>query len=247
MAQGWRYGGRPNLASDKGTPQGGLISPLLANVYLHYVLDLWFVGMTKTMDGSAHLVRYADDAIVGLQHEHEAREFHEQLRKRMQKYGLELHPEKTHLLRFGKFARRDCLRDGRRRPETFDFLGLTHISGVGRGDSFRLIRRASRKKRQKKMKELKTEIRKRKHWKLPDQWRWLSSVLQGHYLYYGVSGKFKTLASFRRWVRRTWHSALQRRSQRARMTRVKLNRLDQRFPLPNPRIRRRELTLDLNP
>lgn len=224
-------------ASAQGTPQGGLISPLLSNVYLHYVLDLWFERKERgQLNGTAHMVRYADDVILGFQYEHEARRFRRRLEQRLAKFGLRMHPDKTRLLRFGKFALQDCHRDGRRKPETFDFLGLTHITGRSPQGKFWLIRRTARRKREAKLRELRAEMRRRMHWRVADQWRWLSSVLRGHYAYYGVSGNYRALTQFRTRVRWLWYRSLQRRSQRARMNRKKLNRLDRRFPLPTPRI-----------
>ena len=148
-----------------------------------------------------------------------------------------LHPTKTRLLRFGKFARRDCEKDGRERPETFDFLGFTHISGEAPRGGFKLIRRTTRKKRMAKMASLSQDMRKRMHWRIYYQWRWLCSVLKGHYNYYGVPTNYAALRSIQRWVRRRWHQLLQRRSQKAKLTRRQLDQLDRRYPLPKPRIR----------
>jgi RNA-directed DNA polymerase len=223
-------------ATEEGTPQGGLISPLLANIYLHYVLDLWMRKRARTMRGTAHLVRYADDFLIGVQHPEEAKALLEALRERMAAFGLTLHPEKTRLLRFGLFAQRDAHLDGLKKPETFDFLGFTHISGKGPKGNFVVVRRTAKKKRKAKLAALKLEMRRRISTPLCRQWGWLKSVLRGHYAYYGVPTNFRALASFRRAVRRMWHAALQRRSQRARMTRQKLNVLDRRYPLPTPRI-----------
>ena len=229
--------GKQLEATVEGTPQGGLISPLLSNVYLHYVLDLWFERRErKALRGTTHMVRYADDVVLGFQHEWEARDFLERLKQRLAQFRLQMHPDKTRLLRFGMFARQDAHKDGRRKPETFDFLGLTHISGRSHQGKFRLIRRTSKKKRQAKLADLKAQMRRRMHWRIADQWQWLGSVLRGHYRYYGVSGNFPALKQFRHRVRWMWHRSLQRRSQRAKMTRAKLCRLDLRFPLPRPRI-----------
>jgi group II intron reverse transcriptase/maturase len=223
-------------ATVEGTPQGGLISPLLANIYLHYVLDLWHRQEAQAMQGTAHLVRYADDFIVGFQHQPEAEEYQRRLGARLHEFGLTVHPTKTRLLRFGLFARQDCGQDGRKKPATFDFLGFTHISGVTKKGAFRVVRRTSRKKRSRKFAELKVEMRHRMHWKVADQWRWLASVLRGHYRYYGLPTNYAALAQFRNRVQACWHKTLQRRSQRARMTRSRLDRLDRLFPLPLPRI-----------
>jgi RNA-directed DNA polymerase len=220
-----------------GTPQGGIISPLLSNVYLHYVLDLWVQQWRKrNARGEVYIVRYADDFVMGFQHEQDARAMHTALAERVAQFSLQLHPEKTRLIRFGRFARRDSVLDGRTRPETFDFLGFTHICAEGPGGKFRVVRRTSRKKRNAKLAALKEEIERRKHHRVVEQHAWLSSVLRGHFNYYGVPGNFPALASFRHRVRLSWHRALQRRSQRARWNRAKQEAFDERFALPHPRI-----------
>ena len=221
----------------EGTPQGGVISPLLANVYLHYALDLWVQQWRKrNARGQVYIVRYADDFVMGFQYERDARAMHAALAERVAQYGLELHPEKTRVLRFGRFAQRDSELDGRVRPETFDFLGFTHICAQGPDGRFRLVRRTSRKKRQARQASLADEIERRKHHRVAEQYGWLSSVLRGHFNYYGVPGNFPALRSFRDFVRRTWHRALQRRSQRGRWNEAKRDAFDARFTLPRPRI-----------
>lgn len=221
----------------EGTPQGGVISPLLANVYLHYVLDLWVQQWRKrNARGQVYIVRYADDFVMGFQYEQDARAMHAALAARLGEFGLELHPDKTRVLRFGRFAQRDSTFDGRERPETFDFLGFTHICAQGPDGRFRLVRRTSRKKRQAKQASLADEIDRRKHHRVVEQFTWLSSVLRGHSNYYGVPGNFSALRSFLRFVRRTWHRALQRRSQRGRWDEAKRDAFDARFRLPRPRI-----------
>ena len=225
---------------EAGTPQGGIISPLLANIYLHYALDLWVKKWSRMhADGEVHIVRYADDFVMGFQKERDARRMRDALAERLRKFGLELHPEKTRILRFGRFAQRDCHKDGKLRPDTFDFLGFTHICGQGLEGGYRVIRRTSKKKMQKKMASLSEEIRKRKHEPMCVQCDWLSSVLQGHYNYYGVPGNFPALQTFRQKVRRTWHAALQRRSQRAKWNAQRRDIYDRNFKLPTPRITQR--------
>lgn len=217
----------------EGTPQGGVISPLLSNVYLHYAIDLWVQHWRKRKArGEVRIVRYADDLVMGFQYEEDARVMHSAMAERLTKFGLALHPEKTRVLRFGRFARRDCVLDGRMRPETFDFLGFTHICAHGVDGRFRLMRRTSRKKRVAKLAALAVEIERRKHHRVAEQYEWLSSVIRGHVRYYGVPGNFSALASFRSRVRSCWHHALQRRSQRARWTREKRDAFDARFRLP---------------
>lgn len=224
-------------AVTEGTPQGGVISPLLANIYLHYVLDLWVQQWRKRhARGEVRIVRFADDFVVTAQYEQDARVLHSAIAERFAKFGLQLHPDKTRVLRFGRFARRDSHLDGRARPETFDFLGLTHISAEGPDGRFRIVRRTSRKKRQAKQASLADEIDRRKHHRVTEQWQWLVSVLRGHFNYYGVPGNFPALRAFRNVVRRTWHRALQRRSQRARWNGAQRDAFEGRFPLPRPRI-----------
>lgn len=220
-----------------GTPQGGVISPLLANIYLHYVFDLWAQQWRKRYArGEVRIVRFADDFVVTFQYEQDARAMHTAVAERFAHFGLQLHPDKTRVLRFGRFARRDSHLDGRPRPETFDFLGLTHISAEGPDGQFRLVRRTSRKKRQAKQASLADEIDRRKHHRVTEQFSWLASVLRGHFNYYGVPGNFSALQTFRNFVRRTWHRALQRRSQRARWNEGQRDAFERRFSLPRARI-----------
>jgi group II intron reverse transcriptase/maturase len=219
-------------ATEEGTPQGGLISPLMANLYLHHVLDLWMGKQGRQMKGTVHLVRYADDFIIGLQYRGEAQALLAALGERLAKFGLKLHPDKTRLLRFGLFARRDAYLDGPRKPATFDFPGFAHISGRSRKGKFVVVRRTAKKKRKAKLAELKQELRKRISTPIVRQWEWLVTVLRGHFNYYGVPTNYPALASFRRTVRQMWHWLLRRRSQRAHLTRQQLDHLDRRYPLP---------------
>jgi RNA-directed DNA polymerase len=204
----------------EGTPQGGVISPLLANIYLHYALDLWVQQWRKqTARGEVYIVRYADDVVMGFQYEEDARAMQAALAERL-----------------AKFAQRDSARDGRTRPETFDFLGFTHICAKGKEGRYRMLRRTSRKKRKSKLAVLRQQMRRRKHDPAVEQHRWLSSVLRGHYMYYGVPGNYRALASFRQQVRQSWHRTLQRRSQRGGWNAERRARFDARFSLPTPRI-----------
>lgn len=221
----------------EGTPQGGNISPLLANIYLHYVLDLWVVSWRrKHARGEVYVVRYADDFVMAFQLEQDALAMRKALAERLAKFGLELHPDKTRVLRFGRFARKDRERQGLSKPETFVFLGFVHIAGSDRQGKFLLMRRTSRKKRQVKLAFLKEECKRRRHWRVAEQHAWLSSVLEGHFRYYGVPTNFAALKQFRERVAWTWHRSLQRRSQRGRWTGAKWHRFQQLFPLPLPRI-----------
>ena len=221
----------------EGTPQGGTISPLLANIYLHYVLDLWVQQWRKRhARGQVYVVRYADDFVMGFQDEQDARAMREAVAERLAEFGLELHPEKTRVFRFGRYAHEHCANEGRARPETFDFLGFTHICARGPDGRFRLVRRTSRKKRKAKLGALCKEVRRRKHDPVTEQYRWLKSVLRGHANYYGVPGNSSALKAFRHAVRHEWHRQLQRRSQRAAWTNEQQQRFDERFPLPTLRI-----------
>jgi len=221
----------------EGTPQGGIISCLMANAYLHYVFDLWVCQWRKQPGrGEVYAVRYADDLWLGFQREQDALEMREALAERMTKFGLELHPEKTRVLRFGRFAREQRKSRTLSKPETFAFLGFTHIVGVSRQGWFQLQRRTSRKKRRAKLRHVKDECKRRRHWNVAEQYRWISSVLTGHYQYYGVPTNYRALRQFYGAVRRTWHRSLQRRSQRGRWNRAQYDAFDARFPLPKPRI-----------
>lgn len=223
--------------TQEGVPQGAGISPLLANVYLHYVFDLWICQWRKQQArGEVYVVRYADDLVVGLQKEQDARALHSALVERFAKFGLELHPDKTRVIEFGRFAREDRARRGLSKPETFEFLGLTHICGVSRDGRPQLKRRTSRKKRRAKLASLKEECRRRRHHRVAEQHAWMSQVLEGHYRYYGVPTNYRALAQFRRQAEWLWHRSLQRRSQRGRWSRAQYKAIEQRFPLPTPRI-----------
>jgi group II intron reverse transcriptase/maturase len=217
-----------------GTPQGGIISPLLANVYLHYVLDLWADQWRKrSARGEIYIVRFADDAVMCFQLEGDARAMRDALAERMAKFSLQLHPEKTRIIRFGRYARKDCDKEGRRQPETFDFLGFTHISAQGPDGRFRVVRRTSRKKRTARLRKVRDELRRRRHDPVPDQHRWVTSVLRGHANYYGVPGNASALNSFHNRIRRLWHHVLQRRGQRKRWTRRHRKAFEAKFPLPH--------------
>ena len=220
-----------------GTPQGGLVSPLLANVYLHYALDLWVTSWrNKHAHGAVYLVRYADDFVMGFEVEQDALAMHSALTERLAKFGLELHPDKTRVLQFGRFAREDRARHGLPKPETFDFLGFTHISGVSRGGRFQLKRRTSRKKRRASLARLKEECRRRRHDSVVDQHTWLSSVLRGHYRYYGVPTNSRALGQFQFHLERMWHRSLQQRSQRGGWNDSARDAFRKRHPLPPPKV-----------
>ena len=222
--------------SDTGTPQGGSASPLLANVYLHYAFDLWAHRWRKTQaHGDVTVVRYADDAIVGFQHRADAERFLVELRERFAKFNLELHPEKTRLLEFGPYAAENRRRAGKGKPETFNFLGFTHMCGKKRNGRFTVVRQTIRKRLQAKLSEVKAELRRRMHVPIPVVGRWLRSVVEGHLRYYGVPMNSPALFTFCYQVGHLWFRTLRRRSQTARITWERMWRLIQRW-LPPPRI-----------
>lgn len=225
------------IQSETGTVQGGSISPLLANVYLHYVFDLW-VQQWRTLQarGEVVVVRYADDFIVGFQYKEEAERFVEELRQRFAKFGLELHSQKTRLIEFGPWAAKNRRRRGQGKPETFDFLGFTHICGKKHSNGyFTVYRQSMRKRVQAKVAEVKAELRRRICRPVPEVGNWLAAVLTGHYRYYGVPMNTRALALFRYQVGRLWRRTLSRRSQRGRISWERMARLIDRY-LPKPRV-----------
>jgi group II intron reverse transcriptase/maturase len=198
---------------ETGTPQGAVISPLLSNVYLHYVLDQWTDQWRQTARGDITIVRYADDAILGFQHQDEAERYLRQLREHLREYGLELNEEKTRLIRFGRFARLNRAERGEGKPESFTFLGLQHICGKNRLGRFEVRRITDGKRRRKKLLELKQELRRRMHAPIAQVGEWLQSVLRGYYRYHAVPGNLSTLSRFRHRVARLWFRVLSQRSQ----------------------------------
>lgn len=223
-------------ATEMGTPQGGIISPLLANIYLHYVLDLWAHRWRKrNARGEVYVVRYADDFVMGFEDGRDAISMRKALRERLQGFGLELHAEKTRTLRFGRYAKEQCEARGKS-LESFDFLGFTHISGRDRRGSFQLVRRTRRSRRIAKLRQLRMELRRRRHEPVNVTYEWLSQVLRGHYGYYGVPTNESALSRFRHHLQRAWYAQLDRRSQRARRSVDDLKRFEKRFPLPRPKI-----------
>jgi len=221
--------------SGEGTPQGGSLSPLLANVYLHYVLDLWADWWRKThARGNVIIIRFADDFVVGFQYQDDAERFREELRGRLAKFALELHPEKTRLIEFGPHAARQRNARGEGKPETFTFLGFRHIARMTRG-RFWVQRITDKKKMAAKLKQVKAELMRRRHLPVPEQGRWLASVIAGHQRYYAVPGNYQALDAFRRQVIRHWRHALSRRSQKHRVTWDRTFRLARRY-LPRAKI-----------
>jgi RNA-directed DNA polymerase len=203
-----------------GTPQGAVISPLLANVFLHYVFDLWVQQWrTKSATGDVLVVRYADDFVLGFQHRHEAERFLRELGERFDKFGLALHPDKTRLIEFGRFAAENRRKRGERKPETFTFLGFTHICGQTRGNKGFIVKRETATKRLRaKLTEVKSELALRRHEPIPQQGKWLRSVVRGYFNYHGVPGNTAALETFSTEITRSWLRALRRRGQRRLIT-----------------------------
>ncbi len=200
--------------TEAGTPQGAVISPLLSNVYLHYVLDQWTDQWRQRAGGEITIVRYADDAILGFQYEDEAEGYLGELKKHLLTYGLELNEEKTRLIRFGRYARAKRAKRGEGKPETFTFLGFQHICGENRQGRFEIRRITDGKRRRKKLQAVKQDLRRRMHAPVAQVGEWLQSVLRGYYQYHGVPGNLAVLARFRNRVARLWYRVLSRRSQR---------------------------------
>jgi RNA-directed DNA polymerase len=232
--------------AEAGSPQGGSASPLLANIYLHYVFDLWVQAWRKKQaHGDVIVVRYADDIVVGFEFKDEAGRFWPELKERMQKFQLELHPEKTRLIEFGRYAAANRKRVGLGKPETFNFLGFTHICGKTKKGKFMVLRQTVRKRMQAKLQEVKIGLRQRMHDPVPEVGAWLKSVVGGHIRYFGVPGNRYALAHFRLTVSRLWHRALTRRSQKGRVQWERMQRLIRRWlppahiyhPYPSRRLR----------
>jgi RNA-directed DNA polymerase len=222
--------------STQGAPQGASASPLLANVYLHYVLDLWAGWWRKRhARGDVIIVRFADDFIVGFEYREDAERFLDGLRGRFAKFGLELHPDKTRLIEFGRRAARDRAARGEGKPETFDFLGFTHICAKSRNGRFWLKRITISKRMRAKLKAVKDQLRRRMHQPIPEQGRWLAAVVRGHIAYYAVPGNYQAVAAFCDQVTRYRLKALRRRSQKTRIDWTRMVRIRTRW-LPPVRV-----------
>lgn len=233
--------------TEVGTPQGAVISPLLANIYLHYVLDLWVQQWQKRhARGEVYIVRFADDFVMGFQLRSDALRFEKELKERLMSFGLELHEEKTRLLEFGRFAAKNRKDRDEGKPETFDFLGFTHCCSVRRSDGgFKLHRKTIAKKARAKLKEVRELLRRKIHQPVSWQGQWLRSVVRGHFNYYGVPGNADALNAFRSQVTEAWLKALRRRSQKGRnLTRSRFKQWITRWiptvrivhPYPNQRL-----------
>ena len=219
-----------------GTPQGAVISPLLGNVFLHYVFDLWIQWWRKRRRGGVVVIRYADDFVIGFERKGEAEACLKELQERFAEFGLKLHETKTRLIEFGRYAIERREEHGEGRPETFDFLGFTHRCDKTRSHGWFTIRRESIAKRMRaglaKVKEL---LRRRRHWEIGSIGRWLSRVIHGWYGYYAIPGNMIRLQQFRDEIVKAWLAELRRRSQRHRWTWKRIQRMVRRL-LPTPKI-----------
>jgi group II intron reverse transcriptase/maturase len=222
--------------SEKGTGQGTVISPLLANVYLHYSLDLWAeLWRRREATGDMIIVRYADDVVVGFEREDDARCFWDAMRERLQKFSLTLHPDKTRLIEFGRHAAADRKRRGLGKPETITFLGFTFICGKSLRGNFLLKRRSRRDRMKAKLKEVAGELRRRMHQSIPEQGAWLKQVVTGYFAYHAVPTNWAALGAFRYEITGRWWWTLRRRSQKSALTWARMQKLADDW-LPKPRI-----------
>ena len=221
---------------DRGTGQGSVASPLLANIYLHYVLDLWAKRWRRhEATGDMIIVRYADDVVAGFEHEADARRFLDAMRARLAEFALSLHPEKTRLIEFGRHAATNREARGEAKPETFNFLGFTFICGRDRRGGFQLKRKTRRDRMQAKLQEIKEELRQRRHQAINEQGAWLRQVVRGFLNYHAVPTNSRALSVFRHYVTVLWRRALRRRSQKDRFSWDRISRLVDEW-LPRPRI-----------
>ena len=221
---------------DRGTGQGSVISPLLANIYLHYVLDLWAKRWRqREATGDMVIVRYADDVVIGFEHEDDARRFLDAMRARLEGFMLSLHPDKTRLIEFGRFAAASRKKRGLARPETFDFLGFSFICGKSRQGRFQLQRKTRGDRMRAKLRDIKVGLRRRMHWPISEQGRWLRQVVSGHYAYFAVPTNIRALTALRYHVVDLWRQSLRRRSQKDGATWERITKIANEY-LPSPRI-----------
>ena len=222
--------------SETGTPQGAVASPLLTNVYLHYVFDLWAERWRRNeARGNVIILRFADDIVVGFRHEADARRFWEAMRVRFEQFSLALHPDKTRLLEFGRHAAANRQQRGLGKPETFTFLGFIHICGKSRRGAFQLQRKTRGDRMRAKLREIKEQLRERMHEPIPEQGRWLKQVVTGFFAYHAVPTNAKALSAFRHYVTDHWRRTLRRRSQKDHLTWVRITKIADAW-LPQPRI-----------
>ena len=216
-----------------GTPQGAVISPLLANVYLHYALDLWANQWRRNAAGEMFIIRYADDVIFAFQYQKDAERFRAALAERLRRFGLELHPQKTRLIEFGRYAEDNRRGKGQGPPETFDFMGLTHICGRDQQGKFQIQRRTVAKRMRARLSFIKMELRRRRHDRVRDTGLWLRSVVRGYYRYHAVPGNLAILSRFRCRLARLWRQALLRRGGKRQLSWERfLPLLNRWVPLP---------------
>ncbi len=224
-------------STEMGTPQGSILSPLLANIYLHYALDLWFENKVKpSCKGEAHIIRYADDYVCCFQYRREAEEFYKELSGRLARFNLEIAEEKTKIINFGRFATKSCKYSGKKKPDTFDFLGFTHYCSKSQKGNFRVKRKTSRKKLKEKMEKFNLWMRKNRHTEIQELMRRVRMSLLGHYRYYGITDNTKTLGQFGYLVRKIIFKWLNRRSQKRSFNWESFNLMLNRNPLPEPKI-----------
>ena len=222
------------VKSSTGSPQGGVISPVLSNIYLHYVIDLWVEKVVKKhISGEMHCFRYADDTLFAFQYRKDAIRFMDALSKRLSKFSLELNNDKTKLCRFGKFAERDRKRRDEKRS-TFNFLGFTFYNSISRNGKYKVGNKTQSSRLSSSMSRITAWLKANRHQAVPWQARYLNAVLKGHYHYYGITGNFKSVSAFYRHIKRTWHRYLSRRSQRSYIKWEKYLRILDRFPLTSP-------------
>ncbi len=223
------------VRQERGTPQGSVISPLLANIYLHYALDIWVSMWRKTKaKGDMIIVRFADDFVIGFQYYEEAVTFLAALHRRLSKYELTLHPQKTRLIEFGKYASGNRRKKGKGKPETFDFLGFTHMCSKNRKGDFFLRRKTKRKQLKRKLKEVKDELRERMHERIKVTGEWLATVITGHTNYFAVPGNMDAVKEFYKQCMRQWLRTLRRRSHKAQKLtwEVFLKKVEDQIPRP---------------
>jgi group II intron reverse transcriptase/maturase len=224
--------------NEEGTPQGGSISVLLSNVYLHYVLDLWFERVVKTrLRGEAYLVRYIDDFVLCFQYREDALRVQDALRKRLGKFGLSLEPSKTKLVEFGRFAQTHAPKHGRTRPETIYFLGFTLYCTRNQKGNFKVGMRTEKSRLQRSLAHLRDLMRRMRHLPLKEQVINLNRVLRGHYAYYGIAGNIRALQKVHRFVERYWHKMLSSRSRKGSIPWEIFHRITERYPLTRPKLR----------
>lgn len=222
--------------TQQGTPQGGILSPLLANIYLHYVLDLWFeYKEKKNIKGYTEIIRYADDFIIGAQTKPEAYQISQDLKARLKKFGLEVSAEKTRIIEFGRFAQENVKNRGKRKPDTFGFLGFTHYCSKSRKGKFLLKLKTSSKRQSRALKEMNLWLKKVRNKLTAKQiWSVLASKLQGHYNYYGVSSNSRSINTYHYWTRRLVFKWMNRRSQKKSFSWTKFDHYTRLYPLPKP-------------